>query len=595
MRRCGKKAGRISRRAVRNRDLLAACLLFALAATASAGEWVILRDGRVGRVVDEEKADFGAGAEAYAAAAVVARLDDADIRKRVDRVVAMRPGPQAWQAVMQLQPLGRAAVPRLLDYLRGEDMQKRANALVVLQFVWSDEAVVAVSDIAHSPGAGTLRALAISVLSMHATPTQVEAQLADLVDAHDGKVAAAALQALERVSPDVQRMLRALTSRTLKYKACDYLPRYYHPLLTPPTLALLKKRRKEVVLPAMTALIHQNADSAEARAAVTDLLDHGSAAVVDRAAEYLSWHGTPAEIDALDAAFEDVRDGYAAASILAAKEAIGRRAKLQRFMTKNDPEESNPYSEILWTAAGGGTDVRARVLTLLRNAEEYEPVLQYKKRGANDGRGFGPRCFARLALQGWLFAIPGLEKYWEAPERPAPEEDGEAEVAEKLNPPVRAFFDPKRKSFGEFINIPGTPFSGQYHVGDDMARKDDHATVVSIGAGVVRAAGMAPSFGGLVIVEHVDAEGERFCSLYGHLSPYIHVRAGQRLKKGQKLGSVGRAYTCENGGYSAHLHFGIHTGPFGTGQWITGYMRPEQFRSGNHGWVDPQKFIKPRM
>ncbi len=64
------------------------------------------------------------------------------------------------------------------------------------------------------------------------------------------------------------------------------------------------------------------------------------------------------------------------------------------------------------------------------------------------------------------------------------------------------------------------------------------------------------------------------------------------VKKGQKIGSLGRSNTYENGGHISHLHFAIHLGSFEDGKWLTGYLSPEQYKAGNHGWVDPQKFLK---
>ena len=106
---------------------------------------------------------------------------------------------------------------------------------------------------------------------------------------------------------------------------------------------------------------------------------------------------------------------------------------------------------------------------------------------------------------------------------------------------------------------------------------------------------MSPSFGGLVILEHRDRDGEPFCSLYAHLSPFLCVEEGAPVEKGEKIGSLGRSYTFENGGYRAHLHFGIHRGPYGNGNWVTGYLRPERFQKGDHGWVDPQAFVRERF
>ena len=58
-----------------------------------------------------------------------------------------------------------------------------------------------------------------------------------------------------------------------------------------------------------------------------------------------------------------------------------------------------------------------------------------------------------------------------------------------------------------------------------------------------------------MIVRHAYEEGGRtkFAdSLYGHLDQ-IHVREGQRLRRGQQLGTIGTG----GGLYEAHLHLEI--------------------------------------
>jgi murein DD-endopeptidase MepM/ murein hydrolase activator NlpD len=202
---------------------------------------------------------------------------------------------------------------------------------------------------------------------------------------------------------------------------------------------------------------------------------------------------------------------------------------------------------------------------------------------------------------------------------------------------VRNYFDATRKSYGLLIQPEaGNPFSGKYHVGDDCAWQQDHETVVAIGHGIVRSVDLGrKSWGGLVIVEHADAGGGRFCSLYGHLGPLVCVQPGQVIRQGQKLGSVGPSYSHANGGYLAHLHFGIHRGAFllpdrvgaiiqrgdGPGEtatvtavreetaeirladgdsrtidrranWTGGYLTPAEFTAKTHGWVEPQEFIR---
>ncbi len=231
-----------------------------------------------------------------------------------------------------------------------------------------------------------------------------------------------------------------------------------------------------------------------------------------------------------------------------------------------------------------------------------------------------------MQVQGLLFAIPGQKvSRWSF------SVGTETPIAQSLMPPVRKYMDSKRKSYGRRVGTDTGPFAGRVHVGDDVAFHKDHATVLAIGDGLVISVDTTHSWGGGVIIEHRLPDGARFFSMYAHLSPFIHVRAGQKVRKGQKIGSVGRSFTWENGGYPAHLHFAIRWIHPGIGQqfetrvngkqvlttvvkcegrtlfleypggavtatvpvpWVVGYMSPQKFRKGNHRWTDPQAFIR---
>ncbi len=63
-------------------------------------------------------------------------------------------------------------------------------------------------------------------------------------------------------------------------------------------------------------------------------------------------------------------------------------------------------------------------------------------------------------------------------------------------------------------------------------------------------------YGPTIILEHSLA-GEKFYSLYGHLSrkSLENITEGQLVKQGQKIGELGTAE--ENGDYAPHLHFQV--------------------------------------
>ena len=93
-------------------------------------------------------------------------------------------------------------------------------------------------------------------------------------------------------------------------------------------------------------------------------------------------------------------------------------------------------------------------------------------------------------------------------------------------------------------------------------------------------------------------DGSYVCSVYGHLG-YDRITAGQHVRRGQQIGTIG-ASGPENG-YSdgSHLHLGIHEGtcydePGQTGSypsWCCGYTPTYPT---NHGWIKPSDFIVSR-
>lgn len=81
-------------------------------------------------------------------------------------------------------------------------------------------------------------------------------------------------------------------------------------------------------------------------------------------------------------------------------------------------------------------------------------------------------------------------------------------------------------------------------------------------AGVVHIATYNPApldYGGLVILEHHTEEGDRFYTLYGHLSKATldKVQVGQAISKGEAFATFGAPH--ENGNWPPHLHLQIIT------------------------------------
>jgi murein DD-endopeptidase MepM/ murein hydrolase activator NlpD len=81
--------------------------------------------------------------------------------------------------------------------------------------------------------------------------------------------------------------------------------------------------------------------------------------------------------------------------------------------------------------------------------------------------------------------------------------------------------------------------------------------------GVVRMVqGAGGDWGFLVLLEHRLPSGDYVCSLYGHAGFDVLVKPGEIVRRGQKIATLGLSCAVENGGYGAHLHFGIADGPF---------------------------------
>ena len=453
-----------------------------------------------------------------------------------------------------------------------------------------------------------------------------------------------AFVAAETDVPDVERMLHAFKHPDMGLGVIMFLPRYFSPRLVVPTRTLVRNSDPVHQAGAISGLISLLDTTAETRAFVRGLLQSPNPAVRGRAAEYLCWFGEPEDYPSLTKAGGAESDLHARAAMVEAAAAIKHRAAIfgagaaATLAPPASPPATLPppvtlaatyqrYAEVL--AAHATLATRMAVIERLRGTEVVEPITRY-----SDRLDHGDRGAALLKTHRLLVGYPPSA---DAPAGSAPA--ATLAAACTLIAPVRDYFDAGRKSYGIFISREGGgAFGGNIHVGDDVAWRLNHETVVAIGDGIVRSVDLGrKSWGGLVVVEHLDARGGRFCSLYGHLGPLVCVQPGQVVRQGQKLGAVGVSYSHANGGYLAHLHFGIHRGSFllpdrvgapvplpgpsgatltatvsavrdgsvdvrladGTTRaiersddWTCGYLKPAEFETQNHGWVDPQEFIR---
>jgi hypothetical protein len=533
----------------------------------------------------------------------------------------------------ELKLLGPAAVPRLLHHLEAPERARKTIALFGLQHCWSTAAEASVRRYLADDDA-ELRRMAVIVLTKGGGFAKLVEACTPLLDDPRPEIVSMAVDYLEAEAPDLARVRRRLADPTYRPVLAKHLARYHDPSLTEATLDMLDSPEIRVVVGGLSGLINQNADAPAVRARVAELYRHDDGAVREMAAEYMAWHGDATDLPPLRAGLANERDVHAAAAMQAAIAAIGRRPARPAVPDITPPPPSDRRQAYQAAAAaldqGADRDAWTRAWALYRTGEPTEPHLAFREHGAD--ADFAADRQARARLQARLFAFPGTTEGAVAtppPDRPAVDE---------VVPPIRDFFDPERTNFGHRIeDATADAFRGLVHVGDDMGWSRPHRTVVAVGAGIVRLAACFDSWGYLVIVEHRGRHGEAFCAVYAHLSPFVAVTTGERVVAGQKIGTVGRSYTWENGGYLAHLHFAIHEGPYvqpplpgamvdtryqgrryrglvlqsdrtgaivrlathrglehvlRTASWLCGYVSRSWWEAGDHGWAEPQAFLR---
>lgn len=131
-------------------------------------------------------------------------------------------------------------------------------------------------------------------------------------------------------------------------------------------------------------------------------------------------------------------------------------------------------------------------------------------------------------------------------------------VAERFVHPVQRYEEDL------FAGYPRNSFgAGGNHAGEDCAWFRDGCSYYAIADGVVRMVqGAGGDWGFLVAIEHRLADGRMLTSVYGHAGFDILVKPGDVVRCGQKVATQGLSCSVENGGYGAHLHFGLGDGPF---------------------------------
>ncbi len=143
-------------------------------------------------------------------------------------------------------------------------------------------------------------------------------------------------------------------------------------------------------------------------------------------------------------------------------------------------------------------------------------------------------------------------------------------------------------------------FVSGHHNDSEAAGKPVNATA----SGIVRFAGAAGGYGGVVIIEHHLPTGEYYTSVTGHLARPLAVSAGSEVSKGQLIGYV--ADDANDGGsWKPHVHFGIRNGAYTStnyycsccspakSYWVyLGYQKTCDSHFSISNWQNPTTFIQ---
>ncbi len=130
----------------------------------------------------------------------------------------------------------------------------------------------------------------------------------------------------------------------------------------------------------------------------------------------------------------------------------------------------------------------------------------------------------------------------EQPAAPSEEQGAEAEYAPPLTGEVIAHYSPDHPVYSYTLK------DWRVHNGIDIAAPSG-TQVLNVCDGVVESAETHDLMGNTVVIRHTDGKVSRYCSL-GEMT----VTAGQMVKKGEPIGTVGNSMLLECG-EADHLHY----------------------------------------
>lgn len=149
-----------------------------------------------------------------------------------------------------------------------------------------------------------------------------------------------------------------------------------------------------------------------------------------------------------------------------------------------------------------------------------------------------------------------------------------------------------RKAFGQFIPDDGTDRFTGYHTGDDIEVSDVTAEVpvYAITDALVTSKQYVSGYGGVVIIEFEDAEGDVYHALYGHVDlASVPFEVGESVARGDQLAVLGDHESAETDGERKHLHFGIYA--YASTELYAGYVQDD---ADLVAWENPSQFLRDR-
>jgi murein DD-endopeptidase MepM/ murein hydrolase activator NlpD len=140
-------------------------------------------------------------------------------------------------------------------------------------------------------------------------------------------------------------------------------------------------------------------------------------------------------------------------------------------------------------------------------------------------------------------------------------------------------------------SLPGTPqrknfwfdSGNSYHSGLDNSWDWPGLPVVAVMGGKVKLVWFDLSWGVMIAIES-KLDGKWLTQIYGHLGNEIFVDVGEYVSSGQRIGYVGKGMTVTNGGYRAHLHYGIEKCKFEECN-LSGYALEKM------DWINPRRLL----